>query len=97
MAKQPKWALCPKCSGSGKHVHDALSVWTSERILEDPDGFEDMRRGAYDVTCTECRGLRVIDVSANASATRSQSKADRRLAAMEDGNFEAMYDNYGCW
>jgi hypothetical protein len=42
-----KWHVCPECQGEGEVVHPALSVWTQDDILEDPESFEEMRRGTY--------------------------------------------------
>lgn len=55
-----KYRVCPECQGEGKIVHRALSVWTAEDRYNDPDGFEDMMRGVYDITCDMCNGLRVV-------------------------------------
>jgi hypothetical protein len=50
------WIICERCRGEGKHVHDAYSVWTDEDRYEDPECFEDMLDGKYDVTCEACHG-----------------------------------------
>ena len=57
---KPKYQVCPQCEGSGTMVHRSLSVWTAEDRYEDPDGFEDMMNGAYDVSCDMCDGQRVV-------------------------------------
>ncbi len=57
---KPKYIVCPTCEGEGKTVHPGVSVWTSQDRAEDPDGFEDMMRGVYDVSCPECKGKRVV-------------------------------------
>lgn len=52
----PPWIICPDCEGEGKHVHEDLSVWTASDREENPDGFDDMMRGHYDVKCERCQG-----------------------------------------
>jgi hypothetical protein len=82
---KPEWAVCPKCEGNGTHPHDALNVWTSDMIAEDPDSFEEYMRGTYDVPCTRCNGLRVIDVSKEAQEDWAEREQDRRTRLMEQG------------
>lgn len=57
---RPKYRVCGTCQGEGKMVHRAASVWTSEDRAADPDAFEDMLEGRYDVPCDECHGKRVV-------------------------------------
>jgi DnaJ-class molecular chaperone len=55
-----KYSVCPECRGEGKIVHRGLSVWTESDRFEDPESFEAMMEGRYDVTCDRCNGLRVV-------------------------------------
>jgi hypothetical protein len=55
--------VCPRCRGEGKHDHPAFSNGISqEEFEEDPDFADNYHAGVYDVQCTECNGLRVVDV-----------------------------------
>lgn len=60
-----KYEVCSHCSGSGSHVNSNIdgngitaSEW-DEMCDDDPDFPEDYMSGKYDVTCEECKGLRV--------------------------------------
>ena len=55
-----KYEVCPQCEGEGKMVNRAVSVWTASDREEDPEGFEAMMNGDYDVLCDCCKGLRVV-------------------------------------
>lgn len=77
MATRTKYRVCGTCEGEGKMVHRAASVWTGEDRAADPDAFEDMLEGRYDVPCDECGGLRVTT-----EETRREF-ADRRNAHFE--------------
>ena len=54
------WTVCPEGRGQGSYVHPAVSVWTESDRDEDPEGFSDMLRGDYDVSCEVCEGRRVV-------------------------------------
>ena len=51
--------VCPHCGGQGRQVPRSFGDVT-DLIREDPDFGEEYFAGAYDVTCVECRGLRVV-------------------------------------
>ena len=51
-----KYEVCLRCDGEGKMVNPALSVWTGSDIDDDPEGFDNMINGMYDVVCPECKG-----------------------------------------
>jgi hypothetical protein len=56
-----RYAVCDRCRGEGVHDHPAFSNGiTPEQFDEDPDFREEYMNGRYDVTCTECKGLRVV-------------------------------------
>lgn len=76
----PKYEVCPRCEGKGKIVHPALSVWTESDRSEDPDSFAQMLDGDYDVTCTECHGLRVVTEEDEAEYHERLSDTRTRLA-----------------
>jgi hypothetical protein len=56
------WAVCPTCEGEGKHVNPSIDSHgiSREEFDEDPDFEEAYFSGAYDVTCVECKGQRVV-------------------------------------
>lgn len=60
-------AVCPNCEGHGSVLHPAIAehAYSSEEFYEEFDEWGRsqyfMRGGAYDVTCPECKGLRVVD------------------------------------
>ena len=58
-----KYEVCKRCRGEGKHVNSAIdgNGLTAEDFASlGPDFEEDYFGGAYDVTCEECNGLRVV-------------------------------------
>mgnify|MGYP006365238893 FL=1 len=75
-----KWIVCPECKGEGSHMTPSLrnEAFTREDFDADPDFEEGYFGGRYDVTCTLCKGARVVDGSPEAEADRT---ADREYAA----------------
>ena len=65
-AKLPaEYEVCSRCQGRGTHVNPNIDGHgISEDEWNGPDWDEDSRQtylsGGYDVTCEECRGLRVV-------------------------------------
>jgi hypothetical protein len=56
-----RFVVCPRCAGRGSHDHPAFSHGISpEEFQEDPEFAEQYRAGAFDVTCSECEGQRVV-------------------------------------
>lgn len=59
-----KYDVCGSCHGKGKHDHPAFSNGITADEWNGPDWDDESREsymaGAYDVTCEECKGLRVI-------------------------------------
>lgn len=57
-----KFEICPTCQGKGTHVNPSIDCngLTAEDFAEDPDFAEDYFNGAYDQTCNECGGERVV-------------------------------------
>jgi hypothetical protein len=85
-----EYIVCPTCHGHGQIVHPALSVWTQSDRYEDPEGFEGMMRGDYDVPCPECEGLRVVTLSRMQAYAREQ--ADHRTYLLESGVYPGSPD-----
>lgn len=69
-----RYEVCDRCRGEGKHVNPAIDgngITQSEALDLDEDFWESYRDGAYDVTCEECRGKRVVLVVDEDSADRA--------------------------
>jgi RecJ-like exonuclease len=88
------WKICPRCEGDGKVVHPACSVWTQEDRYNDPDGFDEMMEGAYDVTCQRCGGTGKVrsDGEDEDGYSYAERLADAKLRGMEDGDPELYYN-----
>lgn len=86
IARTP-WMICPTCHGNGSHSlrFGAISMEDFERDW-DPDEREDYMAGRYDETCGTCRGTGKI--REGELAAHYESRADRRLALMEDGVYQ---------
>jgi len=87
-----KYHVCQTCRGEGKVVNPAVSVWTADDRYDDPEGFESMMRGDYDVTCPECFGKRVVTRSE--AAAFAERERDRRTMFMESGVYPGSRDWY---
>ena len=87
MAKDP-WIICPVCDGDGKTVNPAIDAngLTADDFADDPDFADDYLGGVYDIACRACNGTGKLRKSDKARL--AEAAADRRLAAMEDGDFE---------
>jgi hypothetical protein len=57
-----KFEVCGTCQGRGSHVNPNIdrNGISSEDFDADPDFRESYMSGAYDQTCNECKGLRVV-------------------------------------
>lgn len=88
-----KYQVCPRCEGDGTVVNGAVSVWTQSDITDDPDSFQDMLNGVYDVECPACHGKRVMTAEEIETYynERSENIADTKLYAMESGDPELYY------
>lgn len=87
--KNDPWRICPACEGDGHCVNPNIDAHglTAEDFAEDPDFAEDYFSGVYDVQCRACEGLGKIRQSQLAKL--EQNAEDRRLAARENGDFDA--------
>lgn len=60
------YEVCDRCRGEGKHVNPAIdgNGLTRDQIDEmgGDEFMEQYMGGMYDVTCEECKGLRVVKV-----------------------------------
>ena len=59
-----RYEVCGRCEGRGSHVNPAIDGHgiSAQEFAEDPDFKEAHFAGVYDVTCYECKGLRVVPV-----------------------------------
>lgn len=58
-----KYIVCDTCRGSGSHVNPAIDGnGITQAEMEDlgEEFFDDYISGTYDVTCTDCNGMRVV-------------------------------------
>jgi hypothetical protein len=60
-----KYVVCGKCRGHGRHLNDTIRThaYSEEDMREDPEFFEEYRKGGfgtYGVECTECQGEKVV-------------------------------------
>ncbi len=90
-----KYEVCPVCDGEGKVVNpsiDGSGITASEMdeiLHDDPDFMDNYMGGLYDVTCSCCKGQRVVLIGDNVLEKLREAADDRRQAAMEDGDWEA--------
>jgi hypothetical protein len=88
-----KWVICFTCSGDGHVVNpdiDACGLTDSD-WHDDPDFKEDYMSGVYDIQCRTCSGTgKLLRTEARSKRDMLQRHAEeRRLAAREDGDWEA--------
>jgi hypothetical protein len=93
MRGKSKWQICFVCRGDGTHVNPSIdgNGLTREDFDEDPDFADAYMSGVYDIRCDACDGTGK-QLTADVDAKRQRlhdNAAERRLAALEDGNFEA--------
>lgn len=82
-----KYQVCPRCEGEGTHTNPAIDGnGLSQECVDDPDFMEAYLGGFYDVPCELCKGQRVV--TDEQIEERHEERADLRLAALEDGDYE---------
>jgi len=71
------YEVCPKCAGEGKHSNPSLDSngFSDEIRSDDPEFYEDYMSGRHDITCTECKGKRVVPVVDVSACTYAQKRA----------------------
>lgn len=92
MNSRPKYEVCPTCEGEGTMVHRGLSVWTESDRADDPESFEDMLAGRYDVVCDECFGKRVVSVQD--AQDFAERRADHFTMLAESGIYPGSPDYF---
>jgi DnaJ-class molecular chaperone len=92
------YEVCSRCRGNGTVVRAIMSVWTEADRDEDPEGFDQMRRGQHDVPCPMCGGKRVVEAGGEAEASYADRMEDAKTRAMENGDYEVVsqgaYEEY---
>jgi hypothetical protein len=86
--RKGNWMICPACHGNGTHVNpniDAGGITASE-MHDDPEFLEQYMSGVYDQPCDVCSGSGKI--REGKLEELAQNAEDRKLAAMEDGDYE---------
>lgn len=89
-----RWQICPACCGNGHCVNPNIDAHglTAEDFAEDPDFAEDYFSGAYDQPCAACKGSGKVRESH--LKRLDEAAEDRRLAARENGDFDAYCTAY---
>lgn len=87
-----KYHVCPTCEGEGTIVNRAVSVWTESDRAEDPEGFQDMLQGRYDVTCDQCGGKRVV--TQQEDAEYAERRRDYFTRLQEQGIYPGSRDYF---
>lgn len=78
-------AVCPGCNGDGTELRGGLKGCViSDESLSDPDFRQSYFGGDYDVACSECKGLRVVDVVDEDRLTPKMK--DRYFRAVDEAN-----------
>lgn len=57
-----EWEVCPTCRGSGSHVNPSIDRQGIDpaEFRRDPEFADQYFSGAYDQTCSQCGGRRVV-------------------------------------
>jgi hypothetical protein len=71
-----EFEVCTLCNGKGSHVNPGIDAHgiSADEFYDDPGFAEDYFSGMYDVSCYECKGLRVIPEIAEKRLTDEQKK-----------------------
>lgn len=87
------WVICVICDGDSTYVNPAIDSHglSVEDLDEDPGFAEKYMNGTYNVYCKHCGGTGKMRQSKSETLIDrlAEEAADRRLAAVEDGNWEA--------
>jgi len=85
-----KYVVCSRCNGKGTHVNpsiDGNGITSSEWAEWDDEEKDHYMSGAYDVSCEECHGLRVVpEVDAE--------RCDPVILKAYEDYVESAYDGY---
>lgn len=82
------YEVCPRCGGEGHHTNPSIDFnGLSEDQESDSEFMEDYFDGKYDITCTICKGKRVISMYDVSKLTYAQ----KRMIVQTK-----LYDQYVC-
>lgn len=88
-----RFEVCPRCGGTGTHVNpsiDGHGITEEERERDwSPEEWDQYLTGFYDVTCYECRGLRVVRIVDEATCDPQLLK-EYRKQLREDEAYNRM-------
>ncbi len=81
-----KFVVCYRCEGKGTHVNPAIdgNGISREDFDADPDFHEAYMAGAYDQTCSLCKGARVVSEVDRTRLTSAQKKQLKRYQAIQE-------------
>lgn len=91
MALPTKFAVCPTCSGHGKHVNPSIDCdgLSYDDFAADPGFYAEYRSGVYDVTCYGCDGERVVkEVDRTRCGADLLARFDAEVADVERDRWE---------
>ncbi len=85
-----RFEVCDLCHGKGTMVNPSIDAGGlgAYDFHEDPDFYEDYHSGRFDVTCSQCKGKRVVPVICDAYLTSEQERA---LKIMKEQAEDAAY------
>lgn len=87
-----KRIVCPACDGAGTELRGGLKgVVISDENLADDDFREAYFGGRYDVACSECKGLNVVEVVDEDRLTKKMAERYWR-AVDEDAASDREYE-----
>lgn len=86
------WVICTLCRGDGTVVNPSIDAGglSADDFADDPEFADNYRAGVYDITCPRCAGAGKLRAAELERVERAEAgnAADRRLAALEDGDAE---------
>ena len=84
------WMICPACDGEGTCVNPSIDSngLTASDFHEDPDLMADYLGGLFDQSCEACNGSGKI--TGERYSELQQNAENRKLAAMENGDYESF-------
>ena len=91
------YEMCHRCEGHGKHSNpsiDGHGITEEEWVNEwDEEGREMYLRGGYDITCTKCKGVRVVAVIDEDSLTPEQKKYFESWQEQEEDRMQMIRED----
>jgi predicted metal-binding protein len=93
-----RYAVCDRCEGKGSHVNPNVdgNGLSAEDFDENPGFFEDYMAGVYDVTCSTCKGQRVVLEPNKSLITNPKDRAIYRMwlqSIREEAEYRALCES----